>query len=214
MSTTNDTFSPVRLTWLALFGLFLLLLILLACLLAPFQPSRFADAGRFLSFPADAQGRTNTDSHRNTPTTTPVLGVSHATATTDSTRPSPVVTAEPALMVAFNKGAQAALTQKAYQGAVTITVKGSGQATGKSFSDAFYIYTDQRGHAITPTRKPAFATLCIDRKPASAFAQSVPTYDKTHSYTVTLNAPGGQLTFGVCDDNLSDNTGSFTITFA
>ncbi len=225
MSTNNDTSPPVRLTWLALFGLILLILILLACLLALFQPSHFAAAGRFLSFPADAQGEIDTDNHSNTPTTTPVIGVSQATATMSSATPSPVVTmssatpspvvtTEPILTVAFNKGANAAITQKAYQGPVTITVKGSGQAKRQAFSDAFYIYTDGQGHATKPSRMPYFATLCINEKPASDFVRSIPAYSKTHIYTVILNAPGGQLTFGICDSGLFDNTGSLTITFA
>lgn len=41
---------------------------------------------------------------------------------------------------------------------------------------------------------------------------SLPTYNPHHSYTFTINAPGGILTFDACDGMRSDTTGSVYIT--
>ena len=219
MPIIRSAASSARFTWLAFLGLFLFFLIILACILALLQPAVFAGTGRLLSFPAFSRGGSEGKGpFGGDAMATATSRVSRATAVSaEGTMTAATATAdarEPTLTVAFASGGNEATTKKEYKGPVTITIKGSGQAAGKKYSDAFYIYTDEQGNPITPTRVPVFATLCINEKPSSEFVQPIPPYSETHMYTVTVNAPGGHLTFGVCDDNLSDNTGSFTITFA
>jgi hypothetical protein len=122
--------------------------------------------------------------------------------------------AEGPINVLFTGGSNAVQSNRSYTGAVTLTVSGTGQAQGTSYSDAFYIYTDLKGNNISsPTHHP-FATLCINGQEVGHFVQSIPPYSATHTYTFTITAPGGPLIFGVCDTKIVDNTGLFSIKFA
>lgn len=113
------------------------------------------------------------------------------------------------LTVPFTGGPYAATTQLAYSGSVSVMVSGVGQAAGTQWSDAFYIYSP--GTPTHPT-EPLNWVLAINGQHAENFIGSVPPYDSSHVYTFQLNAPGGQLTFGVGDTMTSDNTGSYTVT--
>ncbi|MBV9021138.1 MAG: hypothetical protein JOZ71_10530, partial [Ktedonobacteraceae bacterium] len=113
----------------------------------------------------------------------------------------------------FSKGADAAKTTLSFSGPTKITVSGTGQSAGKRFNDAFYIYTDQAGHTLASPQHTKFHDLCINGKTVDDFVKSIPAYNSSHTYTFIIDAPGGPLTFGVCDDRLNDNTGAFTITF-
>lgn len=106
-------------------------------------------------------------------------------------------------------------TTQSYTGPTTIKVSGSGQAQGKQFSDAFYLYTDGNGKPITPVHPKVNGLLCVNSKPIDSYVQTIPSYNPEHNYTITLNAPGGPLKFGVCDvpGQFNDNTNAFTITF-
>jgi hypothetical protein len=132
---------------------------------------------------------------------------------TPSPTPSPTPKLSETVTARFVKGPAAVQTQYSYSGTVTVTISGTGQAASTKRSDAFYIYTDPSGKRITPwhgTRYPNW-TLCINRKVSNAFVSSPP-YNAAHTYTFTMKAPGGHITFGVCDGNPSDNTGFYTIT--
>ncbi|GCE14838.1 hypothetical protein [Tengunoibacter tsumagoiensis] len=203
-----------RFTWLSFIGLALIVLILIACLLAFLRPSTFQRTGQWLSFPSTSPAETqNTHQLTCNATATSVATSVQATARVSPT-PTPTPMPKEKVVVAFTAGGNAARTQYSYSGSVTLTITGEGQASGRAFSDAFYIYTDQDGQPTTPLLEPAYATLCINGHPASALAQTIPTYATTHTYTVTINAPGGFLTFGVCDDYTGDNSGAFLITIA
>ena len=104
---------------------------------------------------------------------------------------------------------------QSYSGPTPVTISGSGQAQGKQFSDAFYLYTDANGKSITPAHPKVNGLLCINSKPIDNYVLTIPAYNPTHIYPVSLNAPGGQLKFGVCDvpTAFGDNTNAFTITF-
>lgn len=139
---------------------------------------------------------------------------STAVSTTVATQPTvPASLKESPVIVPFMSGGKAAQTTRSYTGATTITISGTGQAVGISFSDAFYSYTNGQGKNVPATRAPSIAGLCINSQPIDSFVSSIPPYNPTHIYTVTLNAPGGTLTFGVCDTFLTDNTGAFLILF-
>jgi hypothetical protein len=137
--------------------------------------------------------------------------VTAAVAASTVTPTTPAV--EGPLTAPFTGGATAVHTSQSYTGPMTITVSGTGQAQGTMHSDAFYIYTDAHGNPVAPSHH-TYATLCINGHPVDQFVQPIPPYSSDHTYKLTINAPGGPLTFGVCDSILTDNSGSFTITFS
>ena len=131
-----------------------------------------------------------------------------------STLAPTVPAVEGPLTALFTGGPNAVQTAQSYSGPMSITVSGTGQAQGTLHSDAFYIYTDANGNAVAPSHH-SYATLCINSHPVDQFVLPIPPYSSDHTYKFTINAPGGPLTFGVCGDSvLTDNTGSFTITFS
>ncbi len=113
----------------------------------------------------------------------------------------------------FSGGIYAAQTSNSYQGSITITVAGIGQASGTQYSDAFYIFTDDNGNPITPWY-PGGWVLRINGQLARELipGQQVPLYRSDHVYTFQIGAPGGILTFGVSDTLTNDNTGNYTVT--
>jgi parallel beta-helix repeat protein len=107
-------------------------------------------------------------------------------------------------------GGASALT---YKGWNTVTVTGVGQASGTSFSDAFYIFADGNGNPVTPqhyTARDNWA-LAINGQPAEMLApgRQVPAYRPDHRYTFRINAPAGPLAFGVGDGYGADNSGKY-----
>lgn len=137
--------------------------------------------------------------------------------TVATTAPTTVATTAPTVVVPPAEGPltvpfttmDGVTTTKSYTGTTTIIISGVGQTAGKSFSDAFYTYTDLNGQPPLHDKKQH--SLCINNKPVDNFVQSIPAYSPDHTYTFKIQAPGGPLSFGVCDNVLSDNTGSFTI---
>lgn len=149
-----------------------------------------------------------------TQTAQTAAGNSQVTPTVAASTLTPTVLAvEGPLTAPFTGGATAVHTSQSYTGPMTITVSGTGQAQGTMHSDAFYIYTDANGNPVAPSHH-SYATLCINGHPVDQFVQPIPPYSSDHTYKLTINAPGGPLTFGVCDSILTDNSGSFTITFS
>jgi hypothetical protein len=149
-----------------------------------------------------------------TQTAQTAAGNSQVTPTVAASTLTPTAPAvEGPLTAPFTGGATAVHTSKSYTGPMTITVSGTGQAQGTMHSDAFYIYTDANGNPVAPSHH-TYATLCINGHPVDQFVQPIPPYSSDHTYKLTINAPGGPLTFGVCDAILTDNSGSFTITFS
>ena len=149
-----------------------------------------------------------------TQTAQTAAGNSQVTPTVAASILTPTVLAvEGPLTAPFTGGATAVRTSQSYTGPMTITVSGTGQAQGTMHSDAFYIYTDAHGNPVAPSHH-TYATLCINGHPVDQFVQPIPPYSSDHTYKLTINAPGGPLTFGVCDSILTDNSGSFTITFS
>ena len=154
------------------------------------------------------------------PTTTPKQTPLVATPTNTATAtPTPTVTPTPTphpseqLVAYFISGESAATTKYTYTGTVSISVSGTGQADSTSYSDALYIYTATNGSAITPKHSDCWV-LYIDAQSVQTFTpnNSVPAYQSSHSYSFSINAPGGTITFGVCDSYTSDNTGYYSIT--
>ena len=144
---------------------------------------------------------------------TPIVN-SNSQVTPIVSAPTPTIkTVERPLVALFTRGPVAVKTVRSYSGPVTITVSGTGQAQGTFSSDAFYIFTNASGQSVTPSHH-TYATLCINGQRVDHFVQAIPPYNAAHIYKFTFTAPGGPLTFGVCDTILTDNTGSFTITFS
>ena len=123
--------------------------------------------------------------------------------------PTPVIT-DQNMLALFTSGPYAVTTTHSYSGNVNVTVSGVGQASQTQYSDAIYRYTDNNGSPITPGH-PSCWVLYINDQPIENFT-SIPAYQSSHVYSFTITAPGGPLTFGVCDPDTSDNTGSYTIT--
>jgi hypothetical protein len=113
----------------------------------------------------------------------------------------------------FINGPDAVQTQYSYSGTVVVTIRGTGQAASTKYSDAFYVYTDLSGNPSTPWHGTTYPnwTLCINGQVSDHFVPLL-AYNPSHTYTFSMKAPGGQINFGVCDGNPTDNTGSYTIT--
>lgn len=119
------------------------------------------------------------------------------------------------LIALFRNGPLAVRSQQTYSGPVTITVSGIGQASATAYSDAFYILTNNAGVPVIPWRPNTYYNwlLWINGQHAENLipGQQVPAPSADHTYTFTINASGGQLTFGVGDVGTQDNTGSYVI---
>jgi hypothetical protein len=148
-------------------------------------------------------------------TATATLTSSSPTAS-PAPRPTPTPTATPkpkpseTLSVDFTNpnGTQ---TTNSYQGSVAVSISGIGQASQTQWSDAFYRYTNTTGTPTTSPGHPDCWVLWINNEDPSYFGQ-LPGYNPGHTYTFSLNAPGGTINFKVCDSVYSDNTGTYTIT--
>ena len=169
---------------------------------------------------------TATHQTTSTPTTRPTA------SSTPDTKPSPVVTSTPTIgasptpiptvdptptppisenfAVPFTSSGVS--TTNSYSGTVTISVSGTGQAGSTKHSDAFYYYTNASDNPVTPTH-PSCWVLYINGQLATNFT-SLPSYNQyqNHFYTFQINVPAGQITFDVCDNYRSDNTGQYYIT--
>lgn len=136
--------------------------------------------------------------------------------------PSAAAASGETLFVPFTTPRPGLQTSQSYVGPITVTVSGTGQGFGTQDADAFYIYDDGAGDPIVPFHpipQPPFpqgdnvnATLIINGSISDVYVQPIPSYRSDHTYTFTMNAPGGRLTFGIGDYNMADNTGAFTIT--
>ena len=140
-------------------------------------------------------------------TLTPTV-TSHSTPSTTITQS----TVEEQQTFPLTDGLNGFRTNQTYVGTLTLMVSGTGQAKQTAFSDPLYIYTDFNGNMITPYHVPNFS-LCITYKPVDHYLQTLPDYSPTHTYTfkVTIPAPRDHLIFGICDDGVAYNTGSFTV---
>ena len=208
MNSAKWNRSSYRFTWLAILGIILCFVIVAACILALLQSEAFQGVGRTLSFSAAST---------SSPLATPTVSGKKDQATPQPTATAQVTVTAVAnpLTILFAQGQDAGRISKDMISGDQFTITGSGQAAGKSFSDAFYIYTDQFGNMVEPKPMPAFATLHINGKPAAAFLEAMPAYSSSHTYRVRLKAwDGTSLTVGIPDDNLSDNTGALMILFS
>ena len=126
---------------------------------------------------------------------------------------APEIAAE-TITVPFRAGIGGIQTTRSFSGPVTVTVSGVGQASGTSYSDAFYIYTDYLGNPITPVHPPGpyNYTLWINDGPADLYVSPIPAYNPQHVYTFSIVAPGGKLQFAVGDQLSGDNSGDYTVT--
>ncbi len=210
INNTNENEKKRREVWIALLG---------AIFLGSFLIFGGCQAQIFPGLNAAAQGSLFPVATATVPATAApeptVTTVIIPTATAASVAPTvPVPVHEAPLVVPFASREGVTSTQS-YSGPTSVTVSGSGQAQGKQFSDAFYLYTDAKGKAIPPVHPKVNGLLCVDSKPIDSYVLTIPAYNPTHVYPLSLNAPGGHLKFGVCDvpQNFGDNTNSFTIAF-
>ena len=210
MNNTNDDDKKRREVWFALFGALFLgsFLVFGGCQAQIFPGLNAVAKGSLFPVAATAVPATATPQ----PTATGAVTPPATAAPIAPTVPARVL--EAPLVVPF-VNRQGVTSTQSYSGPTPVTVSGTGQAQGKQFSDAFYLYTDTNGKAITPVHPKVNGLLCIDSKPIDSYVQAIPAYNPTHSYPISLNAPGGPLKLGACDvpTAFGDNTGNFTITF-
>jgi hypothetical protein len=117
------------------------------------------------------------------------------------------------LTVPFENGDVGVQTVNSYSGRVLVKVRGTGQAAGTAWSDAFYLFTDGEGNPVEPWHIPEgynFA-LWINGGPADAFVDPILPYNPDHVYVFQIDVPEGPLTFAVGDCYTVDNSGEYQI---
>lgn len=136
-----------------------------------------------------------------------------ATYTPSQSSHTPICPNTEILTAPYLGGIWAAQTQNLYAGTIRVTVSGTGQSSGTAYTDAFYLFTDGEGNKVTPEH-PTDWILTINGDFAHYLIrdQEIPAYNEDHTYTFTINAPGGKLTFGVRDGYSADNTGRYIVT--
>ncbi len=215
LNNPNNDDEKRREVWFALLGALFLgaFLIFGGCQAQIFPGLNAAAQGSF--FPVTGTATPTPTAQPATPTAAAVIVVPIATAVPVTPTPTvpPRVREAPLAVPFINK--EGVTSTQSYSGPTPITVSGTGQAQGTQFSDAFYLYTDSNGKAITPVHSNSNGILCVNSKPVDSYVLSIPAYNPAHTYSISLNAPGGPLKFGVCDApaNFGDNTGSYTVAF-
>lgn len=139
-----------------------------------------------------------------------MLSCSYANRITTVTEAPPV---QETFAVDFKSGTQGIRTTNQYSGPTAIQVQGIGQASGSSWSDAFYIFTDSEGREIDAWHPTEFYnwTLWVNGEPVDTLVSSIPEYNPGHVYVFIIQAPGGRLRFSVGDAGTGDNAGSYII---
>jgi len=115
------------------------------------------------------------------------------------------------LTVPFRLGAAGVQTTNSYGGRTQVKVRGTGQASGAEWSDAFYIFTNAQGDPVEPYHPDFWFTLWINGVPVDAFVDRIPPYNPSHVYVFQISAPEGPLTFAVGDLGIDDNAGEYQI---
>ena len=126
---------------------------------------------------------------------------------------TPICPDTESIHVPYLGGIWAVQTQNSYAGTTMVNVSGIGQSSGTAYTDAFYLFTDGEGNRVTPEH-PTDWILTINGDFAHYLIpnQEIPVYNEDHTYTFTIIAPGGKLTFGVRDGYAADNTGRYIVT--
>ncbi|HLX57592.1 MAG TPA: serine/threonine-protein kinase [Ktedonobacteraceae bacterium] len=146
------------------------------------------------------------------PTPTPPMPTPTPTVATPSPTPPPIAETFRVNFTSATSNGLGVSTQNTYNGMVSITINGSGQASSTQWSDAFYIYTDTSGNNLPTPHTATCWVLFINGKTADA-SVGLPSYNSSHVYTVSMNlSQPATINFGVCDGNSSDNYGYYTIT--
>ena len=117
------------------------------------------------------------------------------------------------LTVPFAEGDVGVQTVNSYSGRVLVKVRGTGQAAGTQWSDAFYLFTDDQGNPVEPWHIPGGFnfTLWINGGPVDDFVDPIPPYNPDHVYVFQIDVPEGPLTFAVGDSYTVDNAGEYQI---
>jgi parallel beta-helix repeat protein len=109
-------------------------------------------------------------------------------------------------------GLRGARSTLSYEGLATLDVTGTGQASGRTRSDAFYLYAKADGTPMAPIHPRNGLVLAINNRPIEAWlVDGIPPYRPDHHYVFRIRAPRGALVFGVADATPADNTGAYRI---
>ncbi len=104
-------------------------------------------------------------------------------------------------------------TAETYEGIVSVTVSGKGQALADLFSDAFYLLP-QAGFPATHTVTWNLGFGIPLQDAADFIVGGLPVFNPTNVYSFNLNtglSVPTQLHFGLIDQIYTDNSGKFTI---
>lgn len=106
-------------------------------------------------------------------------------------------------------------TEFTYSGPVQLVIRGTGQASGTEYSDAFYLYTDGEGRLVSEPRTAMF-DLEIDGDRAIytlGLTENPPPFSPEHVYRVVYDVgpEARQIAFRISDSIVDDNTGEFAI---
>ena len=118
------------------------------------------------------------------------------------------------VVVPFDR-AESTLTQNLYDGQVILRISGTGQAGGKDYSDAFYLYQQSDGTSYFPPQLEHF-DLEIDGDRAIRTLGPIekpPSYSPDHVYTVHYNVglTPRPIALRISDSVVGDNTGAFQV---
>ncbi len=113
-------------------------------------------------------------------------------------------------------------TVRKYDGIVRVTVSGVGQAQGRRFGDAFYLFSPMPVEHLPSWYQLTFSTSPLTLRQGhvaatGAIVGGLPTYSASHSYSFLLDtgtSTPSVLHFGVADSVYSDNSGAYDITIA
>jgi PEP-CTERM motif len=108
------------------------------------------------------------------------------------------------------------VTVGTYEGTVSVTVAGLGQALATDYSDAFYVLDPAPTHIgywdLAFSTSPL--TGNISQEASNFIVGAIPAFNPSSIYSFDLNTGSSvptHLFFGVDDDILTDNTGAYVI---
>ncbi len=109
-------------------------------------------------------------------------------------------------------------TQGLYSGRVSLVISGFGQAGGKDYSDAFYVFENVEGIPYNPPLTEQFDLELDGQRAIIALGlrENPPPFSNDHTYRVMYDVGQEfrQIAFRISDEAVSDNTGEFVIEVA
>ncbi|MDP3900686.1 MAG: Kazal-type serine protease inhibitor domain-containing protein [bacterium] len=103
-----------------------------------------------------------------------------------------------------------AVTEKSYKGIVKVVVSETGQSSGTSLSDAYYIYTNYDGEAVTPFDAREFGLYVNGQRIKNIWPQPYRS-DHVYSFQLALGGSYQKIKFSIGDGYTADNSGQLIL---